>query len=55
MADTPKTTPILLGIIALAIGYAGWSGDGLNLVGELDLDRSRFKPPREASPQAQLF
>jgi Tfp pilus assembly protein PilO len=33
MADTPKTTPILLGIIALAIGYAGWSGDGLNLVG----------------------
>ncbi len=33
MADTPKTTPILLGIIALAIGYAGWSGDGLNLIG----------------------
>lgn len=32
MADTPKTTPILLGIIALAIGYAGWSGDGLNLI-----------------------
>lgn len=33
MADTPKTTPIMLGIIALAIGYAGWSGDGLNLIG----------------------
>jgi Tfp pilus assembly protein PilO len=33
MADTPKTTPILLGIIALVIGYAGWSGDGLNLIG----------------------
>ncbi|MBK6494729.1 MAG: type 4a pilus biogenesis protein PilO [Gemmatimonadetes bacterium] len=33
MADTPKTTPILLGLIALVVGYAGWSGDGLNLLG----------------------
>lgn len=33
MADTPKTTPILLGLIAIVIGYAGWSGDGINLLG----------------------
>ena len=32
MADTPKSTPIILGVIALLIGYAGWSGDGLNLL-----------------------
>lgn len=33
MADTPKTTPIILGVMALLVGYAGWSGDGLNLLG----------------------
>lgn len=33
MADTPKTTPIFLGLLALLLGYAGWSGDGLNLLG----------------------
>jgi Tfp pilus assembly protein PilO len=33
MADTPKTTPMILGLLALLVGYAGWSGDGLNLLG----------------------
>lgn len=33
MAETPKTTPMILGLLALLIGYAGWSGDGLNLLG----------------------
>ncbi len=33
MADSSKSTPILLALIAGIIGYAGWSGDGINMVG----------------------
>lgn len=33
MADTPKSTPILLLLIAALTGYAGWSGDGINMLG----------------------
>jgi Tfp pilus assembly protein PilO len=33
MADTPKSTTVLLGLIALGVGYIGWSGDVLNYVG----------------------
>lgn len=33
MADTPKSTPILILLLAAAAAYAGWSGDGINLVG----------------------
>jgi len=33
MADTPKSTPILLLLIAALIGYAGWSGEGINMLG----------------------
>lgn len=33
MADTPRSTPILVLLLAAAAGYMGWSGDGLELVG----------------------
>ncbi len=33
MADTPKSTPILLLLIALMVGYAGYTGDVLSLLG----------------------
>jgi Tfp pilus assembly protein PilO len=33
MAETPRSTPILLILIALLVGYAGYTGDILNLVG----------------------
>src|SRR5690606_37585796 len=40
MADTPKSTTVLLGLIALGVGYIGWSGDVLNYLG-IDGVRSR--------------
>lgn len=33
MADAPKSTPILFLLIALMVGYAGYTGDGLSLIG----------------------
>lgn len=33
MAESSKNTPILLLLIALLVGYAGWTGAGLELVG----------------------
>jgi type IV pilus assembly protein PilO len=33
MADTPKSTPLLLLLIALLIGYIGYNGAGLDLIG----------------------
>ncbi len=33
MADTPKTTPIMLVIVALLVGYAGYSGEIIKLAG----------------------
>lgn len=33
MAETSKNTPILLLLIAGLVGYAGWSGAGLELIG----------------------
>jgi Tfp pilus assembly protein PilO len=33
MAESSKTTPVLLLLIALVIGYAGWSGDGISMIG----------------------
>lgn len=29
----PKMLPLLAGLVALLVGYMGWSGDGLNFVG----------------------
>ncbi len=46
MADTPKSTPMILGLLALLIGYAGWSGDGLNLLG---VDGLRARNARAAA------
>ncbi len=33
MADTPKSTPLLLLLIAALLGYVGYTGTGLDLVG----------------------
>jgi type IV pilus assembly protein PilO len=33
MADTPKSTSILLGLVALGLGYIAWTGDAINLMG----------------------
>ncbi len=33
MADTPKSTPILILLVACAVGYMGWSGDGIEMLG----------------------
>jgi type IV pilus assembly protein PilO len=33
MADTPRSTPILVLLLAAAAGYMGWSGDGIELAG----------------------
>ncbi len=33
MADTPKSTSILIGLIALGLGYIAWTGDALSLFG----------------------
>lgn len=33
MADTPKSTPILLTLIALMVGYAGYTGDAIGMIG----------------------
>lgn len=33
MADSSKSTGILLALIAAVVGYAGWSGDGINYLG----------------------
>lgn len=32
MADSPKSTPILLFVFAVMVGYAAWSGDGIGLL-----------------------
>jgi Tfp pilus assembly protein PilO len=33
MADTPKSTPLLLLLIAVLVGYIGYTGSGLELIG----------------------
>ncbi len=33
MADSSRSTPMLFVLIAGVVGYAGWSGDGINLMG----------------------
>ncbi len=33
MADTPKSTPLLLLLIAILLGYIGYTGSGLDLIG----------------------
>jgi Tfp pilus assembly protein PilO len=33
MAETPKSTPVLLILVALGIGYIGYTGDVLDLIG----------------------
>lgn len=33
MADAPKSTPILLLLIAGLVGYAGYTGDGISMIG----------------------
>lgn len=33
MADTPRSTPILVLLLAVAAGYMGWSGDGIEMLG----------------------
>src|SRR5690606_28436241 len=58
MADTPKSTTVLLGLIALGVGYIGWSGDVLNYLG-IDGVRSRqeavaAKEDTLATLQAQI-
>lgn len=33
MADLPKSTPVMLTVIALLVGYVGYTGTGLDMVG----------------------
>lgn len=33
MADTPKSTLVLMTLVSLMVGYAGYTGDGIELVG----------------------
>ena len=33
MADTPKSTLILITMVALIVGYAGYTGDGIGMIG----------------------
>lgn len=33
MADTPKSTVVLFGLIALGLGYMAWTGDGISAIG----------------------
>lgn len=51
MAETPKSTPILLLLIALMVGYVGYTGDVLNMVG---IDGVRIKQQLADSMQDTL-
>lgn len=58
MADTPRSTPILVLVLAAALGYMGWSGDGLSLLGidgvKARQERAAAKADTLATLQAQI-
>lgn len=51
MADKPKSTPVLLALFAALVAYAGYSGDGVNLIG---LEGIKFRMERVDSMQDTL-
>ena len=51
MAETPKSTLVMLTVIALVIGYAGYSGDGFKMVG---IDGMKTRMARVDSMQDTL-
>ena len=51
MADMPKSTPVLLALFAALVAYAGYSGDGINMLG---LEGIKFRMERVDSMQDTL-